>query len=182
MKHGLWLEGDRLSFLGLIFHLPVLSWHEWYIWNGNLGKQFLFSRTSPALLRGFRHNDGGGGEAEKYLRLPSAPGMSGGASWQENTPPLTQWGRITSIMPQHVRQRATVEYRTIESWNFWFFFSCDPHPPLYWMFHCKYTEFCENPKANHNWLFTEAEGRLVSVRESCCLCVRLIIADLKHFF
>lgn len=40
-------------------------------------KQFLFSRAR--LLRGFRHNEGGGGEAEKYLRLPSAPGMSGGA-------------------------------------------------------------------------------------------------------
>ncbi len=66
---------------------------------------------------GFGYNEGGGGEAEKYLRLLSAQGMSGGASRQENTLRLAQWGHITSIMPQHVCQRGTVEYRAVESWK-----------------------------------------------------------------
>lgn len=46
MKHGLWLQGDRLSFLSFIFHLCLPSWHKWHIWNGNLGKVGWFSRAS----------------------------------------------------------------------------------------------------------------------------------------
>lgn len=108
MKHGLWLQGDSLSFLRFIFHLPVklarmahLKWES--------GKVvFVFTRQS-ALLWGFRHNEGGGGGGvEKYLRLLPAQGMSGGASRQENTLRLTQWGHITSIVPQHVRHRGTI--------------------------------------------------------------------------
>lgn len=64
---------------------------------------------------GFEHNDGGSGEVEKYLRLLSAQGMSGGASREENTLRLTQWGHITSIMPQLVGQRGTIEYGAVDS-------------------------------------------------------------------
>lgn len=63
-------------------------------------------------MRVLRDNEGGSGDAETYLRLLSARGMMVVHCDKGNTLPLTERGRITSIMLQRGCQPETMTPHT----------------------------------------------------------------------